>query len=58
MEEAYHKTECVEAGNTRIPPGRGNTPTKETPMDKKREGEGGSGSHTNLTQNLSENTNK
>ena len=35
-EEAYHKKEWVEAGNIRIPPGRGNPPTKETPTDKKR----------------------
>ena len=27
-EEAYHKKEWVEAGNTKIPPGRGNPPTK------------------------------
>ena len=30
------KKEWVEARNTRIPPGRGNIPTKETPTDKKR----------------------
>ena len=36
-EKAYHKKkEWVEAGNTRIPPGRGNPPTKETPTDKNR----------------------
>ena len=35
-EEAYHKKEWVEAWITRIPPGRGNPPTKETPTDKKR----------------------
>ena len=35
-EEAYQKKEWVEAGNTRIPPGRGNPPTKETLTDKKR----------------------
>ena len=36
-EKAYHKKkEWVEAGNTRIPPTRGNPSTKETPTDKKR----------------------
>ena len=37
LEKAYHKKKkCVEAGNTRIPPRRGNPPTKETPTDKNR----------------------
>ena len=35
-EEAYHKKGWAEAGNTRIPTGRGNPPTKETPTDKNR----------------------
>ena len=35
-EEAYHKKEWVEAGNTRIPPRRENPPKKETPTDKNR----------------------
>ena len=35
-EEAYHKKEWVEAGNTRITTRTGNPPTKETPTDKKR----------------------
>ena len=30
------KKEWVETGNTRIPPGRGNTPTKESPTDNRR----------------------
>ena len=30
------KKEWVEAGNTRIPPGRGNPPTKESPTDNNR----------------------
>ena len=39
--EAYHKKEWVEAGNTRIPTGRGNPPTKKTPTDKRKVKEGG-----------------
>ena len=35
-EETYHKKEWVEARNTRVPPGRGNQQTKETPTDKNR----------------------
>ena len=35
-EEAYHKKEWVEARNTRIPPGRGNPPTKEILTAKNR----------------------
>ena len=35
-EKAYHKKEWVEAENTRIPSGRGNPTTKQTPADKKR----------------------
>ena len=31
-----HKKEYIEAVNTRIPPGRGNPPTKETPTAKNR----------------------
>ena len=54
----YHKKEQVEAVNTRIRPGRGNPPTKETPMITTQEGEGGSGSHTNSTRDLSGNTTK
>ena len=41
--------------NTRIPAGRGNPQTKEPPTE---EGEGGSGSQTNSTQDLSGNTTK
>ena len=44
--------------NTRIPSGRGNPPTKETSTAKKEEAEGGNGSHTNSTQDLSGNTTK
>ena len=35
-ERMLNKKEWVEAKNTRIPPGRGNPPTKETPTDKNR----------------------
>ena len=52
----YHKKEQVEAVNTRIPPGRGNPPTKELPTIRTEEGEGRGGSHTNSTQDLSGNT--
>ena len=49
--------EWVEAGNTRIPPERGNRQRKHKQITRE-EGEGGSGSHTKSTQHLSENTNK
>ena len=35
-ENTYHKKEWVGDENTRIPPGRGNPPTKETAIDKNR----------------------